>query len=145
MTRKALNLFVDHALIPLFVLTLVSGIMVHVAEERSMSHEAWHNRSVFHIIASLLLAVAGAVHIYLHKAWYKNLFRVPLYKQNHHITLLTIALVVMVLTGIILFASVDGPQNSLGDWHYRIGLSGFGILGLYHLVRRIKRLAKMSR
>ncbi|MEY8631864.1 DUF4405 domain-containing protein [Bacteroides nordii] len=53
MNRKRFIYFTDLILIPLFILSLYTGIKLHIAGHHA-NHEIWHNWTVFHTIASLL-------------------------------------------------------------------------------------------
>lgn len=72
MNRKRFIYFTDLILIPLFILSLYTGIKLHIAGHHA-NHEIWHNWTVFHTIASLLFTIFGIVHIKSHWGWYKGL------------------------------------------------------------------------
>ena len=72
MNKRRLIYLTDAILIPLFVLSLYSGIQLHITGHGT-EHDIWHNWAVFHTIDSLLFTTFGIIHIKSHWFWYKGL------------------------------------------------------------------------
>ena len=70
MNKRRLIYLTDAILIPLFVLSLYSGIQLHIAGHVT-EHDIWHNWAVFHTIDSLLFTTFGIKHIKSHRFLYK--------------------------------------------------------------------------
>ncbi|MBR5531624.1 MAG: hypothetical protein IKU63_09020 [Bacteroidaceae bacterium] len=143
MTRKSLNLFIDHALIPLFVLTVLGGVKLHVSGHRDV-HEVWHAWAVFHVLSSVVFFSASVIHVRLHWAWYKALFHLRFQKKSINTVLLSLLMVLVSITAISLLFFVDGANTAMGLRHYRIGLM-CALFGGIHLFRRLPILAKMRK
>lgn len=143
MTRKSLNMFIDHALIPLFVLTVLGGVKLHIAGHQGI-HEPWHIWAVVHVMTSICFIAAAIVHVRLHWAWYKALFHFRFQKKSVNTALLSLIMLLVSLTAIFLLFFEDGAGYGLGLWHYRLGLC-CAFLGVIHVFRRLPILAKMKR
>ena len=119
----------------LFVLSLVTGVMIHIAGH-GFSHEVWHNLSVAHVIINAMFLVTYITHIVRHLKWYKLLF-----KKNKKLSKITILLSIFslatVLTGIFLLLFADGQGTHLGLVHYMIGIA-FGVFCIWHVFMRFK-------
>lgn len=132
--KKGRALFtVDALLMPIFVLTICTGIALHVTEYGSK----WVFWAVFHILSAFLSMVAGGLHIWAHWGWYKGIFarkknfpaistgnltygRRP--RKSRVTLLLTAIFLVELITGIYLIAFVDGANSGVGLWHFALGL-----------------------
>lgn len=121
----------------LFALSLVTGVMIHIAGH-GFSHEVWHNLSVAHVIINAMFLVTYITHIVRHLKWYKLLF-----KKNKKLSKVTLLLsvfsLVTVLTGIGLLLFGKGQGTHLGLIHYIVGLI-FGFFCIWHLFMRFKPL-----
>lgn len=129
----------DLCLAPLFTITALSGIGLHIAGHGS-SHGIWHNWAVVHIIAGLLFAVFAIIHIRDHWGWYKSLFRNGLGRKSHVTVFVSAIFVIVFLTGCGLLG-VDGAGSGLGLWHYRSGLLAMVLFG-GHFIKRLPVLKK---
>lgn len=131
------NIRIDLALIPVFLLLIVSGIGIHVNGEPGR-HELWHTWAVIHVIAAALFLVLGIFHIKGHWAWFKSLAK-TLKKKSKPNMILSLLFLFETVSGIVLLAFVDGADSDIGLWHWWIGLimTGFGI---GHLIKRWKTL-----
>lgn len=131
-------LYTDLSLIPLFVAISFTGVVLYVAP--FTTHDEWHNWAVAHVVAGMLFLIAGIIHIKQHWSWYKAL--VKRFRNKSRITIaLSFLFLFEVITGILLLAVVEGGGSSIGYWHYIIGLAML-FVGLWHIVRRFKILAK---
>lgn len=142
MNKKQANLLTDHLLVPAFLLTLWSGVALHVAG--SGPHDAWHDRAVLHVVCSALFLLLGALHIRFHWGWYKGLFRGRMQGKSRVTALFSLLFAAAVLTGVWLLAAVEGADTPEGMLHYRTGLLA-GLFGLLHLCGRLGTLVRMSR
>ena len=101
MNRKRFIYFTDLILIPLFILSLYTGIKLHIAGHHA-NHEIWHNWTVFHTIASLLFTIFGIVHIKSHWGWYKGLKTTGCKGKKKVVLLFSITFALVIITGILL-------------------------------------------
>ena len=142
MNKRRLIYLTDAILIPLFVLSLYSGIQLHIAGHGT-EHDIWHNWAVFHTIDSLLFAFFGIIHIKSHWFWYKGLKNKKRERKTRRkqkiVLLLTFIFIWVIITGIWLLCFVEGANSPFGKLHYKAGLL-MGILGLLHIVKRLRLL-----
>lgn len=136
------NLRIDFALIPIFLLLIISGIGIHVTDEFAR-HDVWHNWAVTHVIAGTLFLLLGIFHVKGHWPWFKSLFKYFKKKSKPNI-ILTLLFLFETVSGIILLAFIDGGDTEIGLWHWWAGLimTGFGI---GHILKRIKMLKKFNK
>ena len=134
MNKKRFIYFTDLILIPLFILSLYTGIKLHIAEHHA-NHEIWHNWAVFHTIVSLLFTIFGIAHIKSHWNWYKGLKTIGCKGKRKVVLLLSITFALVIITGILLLLFVNGASSSTGLLHYKIGIST-GVLAILHILRR---------
>ena len=140
--RRALFL-TDVLLIPVFLATCATGIGLYYAGLYE-SHEVWENWSLAHVISAVLWLGLGIYHIYRHWVWYKSLVRRFSGQKSIVTLLLSVVFVVMVATGILLLAVVNGPNSLIGKWHFWLGIAII-VLSLIHIITRwsvLKRLNK---
>ena len=142
MNKRRLIYLTDAILIPLFVLSLYSGIQLHIAGHGT-EHDIWHNWAVFHTIDSLLFTTFGIIHIKSHWFWYKGLKNKKRERKTRRkqkiVLLLTFIFIWVIITGIWLLCFVEGANSPFGKLHYKAGLL-MGILGLLHIVKRLRLL-----
>ena len=69
MNEKRFVFLVDSVLLPLFALTVYTGLELHVAGHGA-DHEAWHDWAVFHTLVGLLFTVFGTIHVRDPWGWY---------------------------------------------------------------------------
>ena len=130
----------DLLLIPVSIASVITGFRLHVAGKNA-PHEVWEQWAAAHVVATVLFLVVGIVHVRHHWAWYKSLFSRGLGKKSRVTLLLTIAFLLLVITGIVLIVAIDGPNSTTGHLHYIFGLL-LTILSLWHIVKRWKALVK---
>ena len=94
-----------------------------------------------HVVATVLFLVLGILHVRHHWAWYKSLFSKGLGNKSRVTLLLTIAFLFLVVTGVVLIVTINGPNSTTGHLHYIFGLL-LTILSLWHIVKRWKALVK---
>ena len=130
----------DLLLIPVSIASIITGFELHVAGENA-PHEVWEQWAAAHVVATVLFLVLGILHVRHHWAWYKSLFSKGLGKKSRVTLLLTIAFLLLVVTGIVLIVAIDGPNSTTGHLHYISGQL-LTILSLWHVVKRWKALVK---
>ncbi len=131
------NIRIDLALIPTFLLLIISGIGIHVTDEFT-HHSIWHNWAVTHVIAALLFLILGIFHIKGHWAWFKSLKK-TLKRKSKPNMILTLLFLFETVTGIILLAFIDGGDTHIGSWHWVVGLIMI-VFGIGHILKRLKTL-----
>ena len=119
----------------LFVLSLVTGVLIHVADHFG-SHDVWHNFSVVHVIVNVLFLVTYITHIVRHRQWYPLVFK-KFDKISKVTLLLSITSLATVLTGVALLLFANGQGTHLGLAHYMIGVA-FGLFCIWHVFMRFK-------
>ena len=127
-------------MIPLFVLTAVSGIGLHIAGHGA-EHEVWHNWAVAHVAASLLFTVAAVMHIATHRGWYKSFVRSGIGNKSRVTVVLSVLFSAVVGTGIALLGWIDGANSQTGLWHYATGLA-LAVVATGHIIKRRSALKK---
>ena len=130
----------DLLLIPVSLASVITGFGLHGAGHNS-PHEVWEQWAAAHVVASVLFLVLGILHVWHHWAWYKSLFSKGLGKKSRVTLLLTIAFLLLVVTGVILIVAIDGPNSTTGHLHYLFGLL-LTIFSLWHVAKRWKALVK---
>ena len=140
--RRAL-FWTDVLLIPVFVATGVTGVGLYYAGLYE-PHEVWENWSLAHVVSAVLWLGLGIYHIYRHWAWYKSLFRSSNGKKSKVTLLLSVVFLVMVITGILLLAIVNGPNSLIGKWHFWLGVAII-VLSLAHIIMRWDVLKKLNK
>lgn len=132
----------DWTLVPLFLLTLWSGIKLHVTDYSS-AHEDWHTWAVVHSIAGVLMTVFIIMHIRQHWKWYKAI-RTPLKlkkarNRRRAVLALTVLFATVIATGIGLLLFIDGADSHTGLLHFWIGLLA-SLFAIQHILKRTKQL-----
>lgn len=131
---------VDWTLLAAILLTVVTGVGVHVSGH-SASHRAWEVWAWLHSIAGLSFAGFAVWHVKMHAGWYKALIkRKPSRKKRHVTAVLTVVAFVVSLTGVAMFG-IKGANSGIGLWHYRLGFV-LVFLGIAHLAKRFPVLRK---
>ena len=133
----------DLLLIPVSIATVITGFGLHVAGHDS-PHEVWEQWAAAHVVATILFLVLGILHIRHHLAWYKSLFSKGLGKKSRITLLLTIAFLLLVITGIVLIVAIDGPNSTMGHLHYIFGLL-LTFLSFWHIAKRWKALVRKGK
>ncbi|MBP3483384.1 MAG: DUF4405 domain-containing protein [Alistipes sp.] len=117
-----------------FVASAVSGIGLHIAGHGT-GHEVWHNWAVAHVLSSLLWLIFVVFHIKRYGRWYKAIASKGIGKKSRMTLALSVVFLIVVVTGIVLIACVDGANSVIGLWHYRIGLLLI-VFSLIHIAKR---------
>ena len=130
----------DWLLIPVSIASVITGFGLHVSGKNA-SHEVWEQWAAAHVVATVLFLVLGILHVRHHWAWYKSLFSKGLGNKSRVTLLLTIAFLFLVVTGVVLIVTINGPNSTTGHLHYIFGLL-LTILSLWHIVKRWKALVK---
>ena len=133
----------DQLLIPVSIASVITGFGLYVAGKNA-PHEVWEQWAAAHVVATVLFLVLGIFHIKHHWAWYKSLFSKGLSNKSRVTLLLTIAFLLLVITGIVLIVAIDGPNSTMGHLHYLFGLL-LTILSLWHIVKRWKMLVRKGK
>lgn len=131
------NIKIDLALIPVFIILVVSGIGIHVTDEVSQ-HHIWHNWAVAHVIAATLFLILGIYHIIGHWPWFRSMAK-TLKKKSRITMILTLVFIFETISGLILLAFTDGGNSHIGLWHWWVGLF-MTLFGILHLLKRWKIL-----
>ena len=135
---------VDWVLLASFVTIAISGIVMHILHDhyghcfcnRSPIMNLW---DTMHIVAAVVFTLATLLHVWQHLAWYKQIFKSGIGSRSKVSLLLTLVVVVMIVTGGVLWF---GPcNNHLGLWHMWIGIA-MAVAVAYHVIKRWKVLVK---
>lgn len=141
--RKRRALFwTDLLLIPVFIATATTGIGLYYAG-LCKPHEVWENWSLAHVISAVLWLGLGIYHIYRHWAWYKSLLKSAKGKSIVTI-LLSLLFLILVVTGIILLAVINGANSLVGKWHFWLGVALI-VFSLIHIITRWRTLMKLRK
>ncbi len=138
MNKKRFIFLADLVLVPLFILTVYTGMELHVAGHGA-DHEAWHDWAVLHTLAGLLFTVFGAIHVRDHWGWYKSLCAKGPKGRSRIVLALSVVCVPVLVTAVLLLCCVDGANTPVGLLHYGAGLAA-GFLGMLHILTRARRL-----
>lgn len=137
-TRK----LVDWSLVPLFLLTLWSGIELHVTDYAT-AHGRWHLWAVTHSIAGMLMAILIIMHIIQHWKWYKAITKPltnPKARMRRRVVLvLTAFFTAVIITGFWLLLFVDGAESHIGLLHFGLGVVA-SLFAIGHILKRHKQL-----
>lgn len=101
MNKKRFVFLVDLVLVPLFALTVYTGLELHVAGHGA-DHEAWHDWAVFHTLVGLLFTVFGAIHVRDHWGWYKGLWAKGPKGRSRIVSALSAVCVPLLVTAVLL-------------------------------------------
>lgn len=132
----------DWSLVPLFLLTLWSGIELHVTDYFT-NHDHWHAWAVTHSIAGVLMAVFVILHVCQHWKWYKALGK-PLKARKARVRrravlTLTALFAIVIITGLWVLVFVDGADSHPGLVHFVLGLAA-SLFAFGHIIKRYKQL-----
>lgn len=133
---------IDLTLIPAFVFSAVSGVLLHVSGHGGC-HEAWHSWAVAHISASVLFLLLVALHVKTHTGWYNGLLKKGIGYKSRLTLILTLLFAVVCLSGAALLF-VCGAGSHIGLWHYVAGLVLIAV-SLAHLSARLRLLPAAAR
>ena len=130
---------IDCGLYPLGLFTILSGICLHTAGHGD-NHQIWEIWAVVHSIIAVSFSVLIAYHVHTHRTWFKALRRNTIFKKQPMTTMLSVACLVTMLSGIALIG-IWGANTHIGLLHYIIGI-GFTLLMLAHGAKRIRGIKK---
>ena len=142
MDKARIRKFTDWSLVPLFLLTLWSGIELHVSDYAT-NHATWHTWAVAHSIAGVLMAGFIITHVCQHWKWYKAITK-PLKASKARVRrrvvlILTILFVAVIVTGLMLLLFIDGADSEIGLWHFRVGIAA-SLFAIGHILKRHRQL-----
>ena len=126
-------------MIPLFILTAFSGIVLHITGHGS-NHGLWHNWAVCHILSSLIFLAIAILHVKQHWGWYKGIVRNGIGHKSKITVLLSAIFLLASVTGFTLLG-VNGAKSGIGLWHYKIGIVTI-VFSIGHIQKRGKLLFK---
>lgn len=130
---------IDIALLPTFILLVITGVGIHIAYENG-NHDSWHRWSVAHVICCLIFIILIYYHVKQHIGWYKTLLKAHATWRGPTI-LLSLVMILETLSGIALIGFVDGEGSDWGHFHWVVGLI-LAIIGTGHFIKRFGRLRK---
>lgn len=142
MNKKRLIFTTDAILIPLFILTLYTGVELHVAGHGG-NPVLCHSRAIYHTLCSLLFALFALFHIQAHWRWYRQLFtQRPIHHHRRKAVTFTFSILfaAALLSGVGLLR-VEGLNSHLGLFHYKTAIV-MGVLAILHISKRLGILAK---
>lgn len=129
----------DLALVPLFVLTLFSGLWLHIGGHAG-SLGKWHVWIAMHIVAGLLFLLAVLFHVAGHWGWYKS-FRKGVGRKSRVTLWLTVAMVPVLLSGLWLVACAGSAGEHVVLLHSKLGgVAGF--LAIWHLIVKVPAMLR---
>lgn len=142
MNNRRLRKITDRTLVPLFALTLWSGIELHMTGYFT-THDEWHAWAVAHSVAGVFMAGFIVMHVIQHKEWYKTIFK-PLKASKARVrrrvvTLLTIVFAAVIITGLWLLLVVDGGGSHFGLVHFWLGVIA-SVFAVGHILKRYRQL-----
>ena len=126
-------------LYPLGLLTILSGIALHIAGHGD-NHHAWELRAVIHSVIAVPFTALLACHIRSHWAWFKHTRQNTINRKRLVTTTLTVVSILTAFSGIALLA-IQGANTHAGLLHYKTGI-GLALLMLIHGVKRIRIIEK---
>ena len=133
MSRSRFIYLIDLMLVPVFVLSLYTGVELHIAGQGS-DPEIWHNWAASHISVSLLFLILGIVHVKSHWGWYKGLKTSGCKGKRKAVLWLSVVFLLTVVSGLLLLF-VEGANSPMGLLHYKIGIF-VSVLSVLHILKR---------
>ena len=106
---------IDCGLYPLGLFTILSGIGLHTAGHGD-NHQIWEILAVVHSIIAVSFSVLLAYHVHTHRTWFKALRRNTIFKKQPMTTMLSVACLVTMLSGITLIG-IWGTNTHIGLLH----------------------------
>ena len=135
MDRNTFNRGTNLTLVPLSLLTLLTGIGLHGAGHGADS-AVQHSWAVWHTLFSLSLLAVIALHLWNHRAWYRNVARIANRRRRNMVLVLTALFACVAVTGLSRWFCDGGHA---GIFHYQTGLL-LAVLMLSHLWGRRRSL-----
>ena len=139
MDKRKRMFYTDAALVPLFLLTLVTGLTLHGAGH-APGHADRQFWALSHLVSGAAFPLAGLLHVGMHWGWYRTLAK-GVDSKSRLTLLLSLLFAVAVATGIGLLLSRGGHHASMGLMHYKTGLV-MGLVALLHLGKRFRTLLR---
>lgn len=139
MDKRRFNLWIDRALVPVFVGMVWTGLELHAARH-AVTPSIVAQHSARHIAAAALFLLLAGLHLLGHWGWYRAL-KTGGCKGRHRrmVLLFSIVFLLVAVSGLILLLSGAGRALHFGIFHYLLGLI-FVIMGLLHLLKRLRIL-----
>lgn len=132
----------DLILVPVFILSLYTGVKLHLASHHGVISAHIQQWTVAHVLVTLLFLILILLHVWSHWGWYRALKNGCKGKKKV-VLLLSLLFLIVALTGIYLFF-IHTSQNHVGLLHYRFGIA-LGILAFLHILKRRKFLFQCQR
>ncbi|MGN1376246.1 MAG: DUF4405 domain-containing protein [Prevotella sp.] len=123
----------DSALYPAGVLTVITGIGLHVAGHEC-SHDVWELWAAAHTIVAVVFLIFIVSHIIAHKTWFRSVLTSALRKRRMLTSMLSIVAIPVFISGLSLLA-IMGANTTVGIMHYKIGVL-FALLMTIHASKR---------
>ena len=131
---------IDLSLIPIFILVIYSGLKLHVAGH-GIDHDKWEFWAGCHTITCQISLILIWFHVKAHWGWYKGLIKNGLANKSKITAGITILFLALTITGFLLTFFINGPNSSIGLWHYKLGLIT-SILIIIHTIKRFPIMMK---
>ncbi|WP_417015478.1 hypothetical protein [Alistipes sp.] len=138
MDKRRCNLWIDRALVPVFVGVIWTGFELHVAGHvgNPLLRDHW---SVLHTVVSLSFLLLAGIHVHGHWNWYRVPRSVGCGGRRRRVMVLTEVAVLAVATGFLtLFRNAEAGSH-LGVFHYLTGLM-LTVSALLHILERLRIL-----
>lgn len=137
MNKSKLIRTTDLILVPVFILSLYTGVKLHLESHHGLVTEHFQQWIGAHILVTLLFLILILLHVWSHWGWYRAL-KDGCKGKKKIVLLLSLIFLLVTLTGICLFF-FHASQIHLGLLHYRFGIA-LGILAFLHILKRRKLL-----
>lgn len=142
MDKAKIRKLTDWSLVPLFLITLWSGIELHICDYVAR-HATWHMWAVTHSIAGILMAGFIISHVSQHWKWYKAItkpLKAPKARVRRRVVLiLTTLFAAVIITGLLLLLFIDGSDSHVGLGHFWLGIAA-SLFAIGHILKRYKQL-----
>lgn len=137
MDKRRFNLWIDRALVPVFVGMVWTGLELHAARH-AVTPAIVAQHSARHIAAAALFLLLAGLHLLGHWGWYRALKTVGCKGRHRRMVLsLSVVFLLAAASGFLLLLPGNGLHS--GIFHYLLGWL-LGILGLLHLLKRLRIL-----
>ena len=134
---------IDWILAVSFVLSAISGLCFHLLCGHGGGRGVCREYGYLHEVPALVFLCFSVLHIKMHWAWYKGVFRNRSVRGKYNNIPLTVTFLVLCVTGLmILFGGCR--QHGVKLWHSWSALL-FTISAIIHLVGRYSLLVKSLR
>lgn len=138
-----MNLWIDRALLPVFVGVVWTGVALHVAGRVGIPSVV-QSRMAWHIAVSLLFLLLAGFHVRMHWGWYRALRTVGCEGRHRWMVLLfSLVFLLAAVSGLLLLLCGAALGAGFGIFHYLLGLL-FGIMALLHILKRLHLLLGLT-